>query len=66
MSLRKPYGIAHYAVIHHLACISLLISLSTAVDATPHAILAIIVPATTMLIMSHLHVASLQPMLDPL
>ncbi len=53
----KPSGIAHHAFIHHLACISL--SLSTAVDATsdatPQAIVAIIVPATTMLTMSHLY-----------
>ncbi len=48
----KPSGIAHYAVIHHLACISPCHprsrSLSTAIDVT-HAIIAITIPATTML-----------------
>ncbi len=48
----KPSGIDHHAVIHHLACISLSpflsLSLSTAIDVT-HAIIAITVPATTML-----------------
>ncbi len=50
----KPSGIAHHTVIHHLACTSLSLSfplsltLSTAIDAT-HAIIAITVPATTML-----------------
>ncbi len=48
----KPSGIAHYAVIHHLACISLShplsLTLSTAIDVT-HAIIAITIPATTML-----------------
>ncbi len=53
----NPSGIAHHAVIHHLACISL--SLSTAVDANPHAIVAITVPATTMITM--LHLRSLSP-----
>ncbi len=54
--MQKPSGIAHHAVIHHLACISLSPpSLSTAVDATPHAIVDIIVPAITMLTMSHLY-----------
>ncbi len=48
----KPSGIAHHAVIHHLACISLSLplslTLSTAIDIT-HSIIAITVPATTML-----------------
>ncbi len=50
----KPSGIAHYAVIHHLACISLSLPLSlsltisTAINNT-HAIIYITVPATTML-----------------
>ncbi len=48
----KPSGIAHHAVIHHLACIYLSLPLSLtlfiAIDVT-HAIIAITVPATTML-----------------
>ncbi len=44
----KPSGIAHHAVIHHLACISLSLHLSTAIDAA-HAVIAITVSATTML-----------------
>ncbi len=56
----KPSGIAHHAVIHHLACISLSLSLSlplslslslsptlsTAINIT-HAIIAINAPGTT-------------------
>ncbi len=52
----KPSGIAHHAVIHHWACISLslhflslTLSISTAVDTTHHAIVAITVPATTII-----------------
>ncbi len=55
----KPSGIAHHAVIHHLGCIFFSLSLSTAVDATPHAIVAITVPAKTMLTLSYVY--SLSP-----
>ncbi len=47
----KPSGIAHHTVIYHFACISL----STLVDPTLHAIVTFTLPATTMLIMSHLY-----------
>ncbi len=62
----KPYGIAHHAVIHHLACISLSLSLSlsltlsTAIDTT-HAIIAITVPATTMFNKYHIYITVNKP-----
>ncbi len=47
-------GIAHHAVIHHLACIYLSLSLSTAIDIT-HAIIAITVPDPTMFNKCHIY-----------
>ncbi len=55
----KSSGIAHHAVIHQLVLFFFSLFLSTAIDATPHAIVAITVPATTMLTMLHLY--SLSP-----
>ncbi len=57
---QKPSGIAHHAVIHHLACISLSLSLSTAINITD-AIIAITVPATTMFNKCHIYILANMP-----
>ncbi len=48
---------------HAFLCLSH--SLSIAVDATPHAIVAVTVPATTMLTISHLYPISCIPHVNP-
>ncbi len=54
----KPSGIAHHAVIHHLACIFFSLSpsltLSTAIDITH-------VPATTMFNKCHIYIPVNKP-----
>ncbi len=62
----KPSGIAHHAVIHHLACMflslspSLSLTFSTVIDII-HDIIAITVPATTMFNKCHIYILVNKP-----